>query len=189
MFSSNTVADTKNNEDDQKWTIHFSPGIRWGTDNRTLYILDFLVPLYQDERNILFVNAKYTPNDLNGWETNLGLGYRHILIDEYLLLGINGFYDWRKTPWGTRHTQWGVGAEVMVELGILEDGGGLGLTGRFNYYQPLTDAIVEVRPRDSGSIQLNLLSQSKSPRTFPTTSPGFLPSTLIIGSLPTSPRS
>ncbi len=80
-FLPNSVADTENNEDDQKWTIHFKPGIRWGTDNRTLYILDFLVPLYQDEKNILFVNTKYTPNDLNGWEVNLGLGYWHILFD------------------------------------------------------------------------------------------------------------
>ncbi len=33
------------------WTIHFRPGVRFGTDDRTLFIMDFLVPLYQDEKN------------------------------------------------------------------------------------------------------------------------------------------
>ncbi len=74
IFPQDTLANQSEKDNIQKWTIHFRPGISWGTDNRTLYILDFLVPLYQDEKNILFVNTKYTPNDLNGWEVNLGLG-------------------------------------------------------------------------------------------------------------------
>ncbi|MBN1574682.1 MAG: inverse autotransporter beta domain-containing protein [Deltaproteobacteria bacterium] len=117
------------------------PSVLFGSDGRVLYVMDMNIPIFQGEDNLLFAAPKFTPNNESSWEVNLGLGYRHILFDDSLMLGINAFYDYRKTPWGTKHTQWGVGAEVMAEFGILEDGGGLGLTGRFNYYQPLTDAV------------------------------------------------
>jgi hypothetical protein len=126
-------------EEGSPWTLYFRPGVRFGTDDRTLFILDFLVPLYQGRRNIVFFNPKFTPNNQEGWEVNLGLGYRHLLIDERLVLGINAFYDTRRTDWGTYHRQWGLGAEVMTELPVA-DAWDLGLTGRFNYYSPLTSA-------------------------------------------------
>lgn len=88
---STALADTKKIEEDPVWTIHFRPGIRWGTDDRTLYVLDFLIPLYQGEKNILFANTKFTPNDQDGWELNLGMGYRHLLFDDSVILGINAF--------------------------------------------------------------------------------------------------
>lgn len=64
ICSSTALADTKEIKKDPAWTIHFRPGIKWGTDDRTLYVLDFLILLYQGEKNILFANTKFTPNDL-----------------------------------------------------------------------------------------------------------------------------
>ena len=95
------------------WDIYFRPALRFGSDGRTLYIADVLVPLYKDDKNILFVNSKFTPDDHDGWEVNLGLGYRRLLFQDNLILGVNGFYDKRKTYWGTKHDQLGVGAEIM----------------------------------------------------------------------------
>jgi hypothetical protein len=129
-------------EEGSPWTLYFRPGVRWGTDDRTLFILDFLVPIYQGKRNIVFFNPKFTPNNHEGWEVNLGLGYRHLLLDELLVLGINGFYDTRRTDWGTYHRQWGLGAEVMTELPVAE-AWDLGLTGRINGYFGLTSPRVE----------------------------------------------
>jgi hypothetical protein len=108
--------------------------------------MDFLVPLYQGDKNILFANPKYTPNDQEGWEVNLGLGYRHMLFDDSVIIGLNGFFDRRKTPWGSIHEQWGVGAEAMAELPVGEIN--LGLTGRFNYYRPITSARIETTMGD-----------------------------------------
>jgi hypothetical protein len=102
LFASSAYATTDDKNGGPPWTIYFNPGVRFGTDNRTLYILDFLIPLYRDDKSILFAEPRYTPNDQDGWEVNLGLGYRRLLFDDRLMLGVNGFYDKRKTPWNTR---------------------------------------------------------------------------------------
>lgn len=137
-------AATEGGGSDPPWTIYYRPGVRFGSDNRTLYINDFLIPIYQDDKNILFNNTKFTPNDQNGWEVNVGIGYRRLLLDDRLILGVNGFYDQRKTPWGTYHEQWGLGTEVMADVPVGRVS--LGLTGRFNYYWPLTSAKIETAP-------------------------------------------
>jgi hypothetical protein len=146
LLSSNVSAAGEKAKDDPKWTIYFHPGVRFGTDDRTLYIMDYLVPLYQGDKNILFANPKYTPNDKDGWEVNLGLGYRHLLFNDSVILGVNGFYDRRKTPWGSIHEQWGIGAEVMAEVPVGEID--LGLTGRVNYYRPITPAKIDITMGD-----------------------------------------
>ncbi len=78
--------------------------------------MDFLVPLYQDEKNILFFNPKFTPDNLDGFEANFGLGYRRLLFADRVIVGGNVFYDNRLTGWGTRWEQVGVGAEAMAEF-------------------------------------------------------------------------
>ncbi|MBN1574159.1 MAG: inverse autotransporter beta domain-containing protein, partial [Deltaproteobacteria bacterium] len=119
----------------------FRPGVRFGTESRVLYIMDFLIPLYQDEKNIVFSNIKYTPNDHEGWEVNLGAGYRRLLWDEKLILGLNAYYDQRRTDWGTNHEQWGLGLEAMADIPL--ESFNLGLTGRFNYYYPLSHTKID----------------------------------------------
>jgi hypothetical protein len=119
------------------WTIYARPGVRFGTDDRTLFIMDFLVQLYRDDRNILFFNPKFTPDDQDGFETNLGVGYRRLLFADRVIAGGNVFYDHRRTGWGSEWNQVGVGAEAMAEFNRYA-----ALTGRFNYYFPLTEARV-----------------------------------------------
>jgi hypothetical protein len=140
-FTVPTFAADKADDTDPTWNIYFRPGVRFGTESRVLYILDFLVPLYRDDKNILFGNVKYTPNDHDGWELNVGAGYRRILLDEKLLLGLNAYYDKRRTDWGTNHEQWGVGLEAMADLPLKPFD--LGLTGRFNYYYPLSHTKID----------------------------------------------
>ena len=144
LFPSTASAETNDVSSEPKWTVYFRPGVRFGTDNRTLYIMDFLVPLYQDDRNVFFASPKFTPNDQDGWEANLGLGYRRLLFDDRLIFGVNGFYDQRKISWGSIYEQWGVGAEVMADIPIGK--ADLGITGRFNYYHPLTSAKIYIGP-------------------------------------------
>jgi len=54
LLSSYVFAEDLGEKDKTKWTIYFRPGVRFGTDDRTLYVMDFLVPLYQDDKNIFF---------------------------------------------------------------------------------------------------------------------------------------
>jgi len=119
---------------DPSWTIYFRPGVRFGSDDRTLFIMDFLVPLYRGDKDIVFFNPKLTPDDHDGLEVNLGIGYRRLLFDDRVILGGNVFYDNRRTGWGTRWEQIGLGVEAMAEFNKY-----VALTGRFNYYIPLTD--------------------------------------------------
>jgi len=115
-------------------SVYFRPAVRFGTDDRVLYILDFFVPVYRGNNDLLFVNAKFTPDNHHAWETNLGVGYRRLVMGDRLVLGGNLFYDHRKTRYGSHFDQLGLGFEAMAEPG------GIGITGRFNYYQPLTRA-------------------------------------------------
>jgi hypothetical protein len=111
------------------WTIYTNSQVRWGSNDRTIFTLDVLVPLYQGEKNILFFNSRLNKDDRQGSEVNLGFGYRHLLFSDKAVLGVNGYYDARWTGWGTRHEQVGIGAEVMTEW----------VTGRMNGYFALTD--------------------------------------------------
>ena len=125
--------------DPTDWTVYFHPGIRFGTDDRVIGFYDVLAPVYLSENSILFVNPRFSHDSDDGHEWNLGGGYRHILWDNQLMLGINAYYDIKKHgDSGKYFDQWGMGFEAMGEFDdVLASGGGLGLTGRFNFYVPL----------------------------------------------------
>jgi hypothetical protein len=135
--------------DDSSLPIYVRPSVRFGTDDRTLYIMDILIPLYQGQKDVLFFNPRFTAQDIDGWETNVGLGYRHLFLNDRLMIGANVFYDTRETSWSTYHDQIGMGLEAMGEIpiGSLD----LGVTGRFNYYIPLTDPITTNRSIGGGA--------------------------------------
>ncbi len=114
-------------------SVYFRPAVRFGTDDRVLFIMDFLVPVHRGDSDIVFINTKFTPDTDEAWETNLGVGYRRMLSDR-LILGGNLFYDHRRTAYGSHFDQFGLGLEAMAELN------GLGLATRINYYQPLNKA-------------------------------------------------
>ena len=54
---------------------------------------EFLVPLYASDDSLLFFSPKYhedTNDDSHEWQ--LGLGYRHMILDDRLILGGNVYY-------------------------------------------------------------------------------------------------
>ncbi len=120
-------------DDAKDLSVYFRPAVRFGTDDRVLFIMDFLMPVYRGDKDIVFINTKFTPDTDEAWETNAGLGYRRMLSDR-LILGGNLFYDHHKTAFGSHFNQIGLGLEAMAELN------GLGLATRLNYYQPLNKA-------------------------------------------------
>jgi hypothetical protein len=137
ICSFTTEAVQNDTQDGVPWTIYYSPGIRFGTEGRTLFINDFIIPIYRDDNRILFGNVKYTPSDIDSWEVNLGLGYRQSILHDNAILGINSFYDRCKTPRGSNFEAFGLGAEIMAEVPIKDHN--IGLTGRVNGYFPLSD--------------------------------------------------
>jgi hypothetical protein len=121
-------------DDAKDLSVYFRPAVRFGSDHRTLFILDLLAPVYRDDKGLFFVNAKFTPSDVDSWEVNAGLGYRRLVVPDKLVLGGNLFYDHRKTSYGSHFNQIGLGFEALADVN------GVGLTGRVNYYQPLNKA-------------------------------------------------
>ena len=111
------------------WTIYFRPGIRFGTEDRVISYYDLLVPLYFTDKSVLFFNPRYSFDDRDGYEWNFGLGYRHLLFDDKVILGGNVFYDMRRSYTGKKYDQIGVGAEVLTEW----------VNGRVNGYISLSD--------------------------------------------------
>ena len=124
-------------QDQSDWTIYFRPGIRFGFDDRVIGYYDLMVPVYRSDNSVFFLNPKFSHDDSGGFEWNLGMGYRHLLWDDQLLLGLNAYYDHRRTGWGTYHYQWGVGLEAMADIPL--DSFNLGLTARVNYYHPFSN--------------------------------------------------
>jgi hypothetical protein len=111
------------------WTIYLRPGVRFG-ERRTIGYWDMLVPLYFTDKSLLFFNPRVSFDDREGHEWNVGMGYRHLLADDRLMLGGNVFFDWRKSPSSNWYKQVGVGGEVLTEW----------VNGRINGYIALSDA-------------------------------------------------
>jgi len=117
-------------EEDDDWKMYMRPGIRFGSNSRVIGYYDFMVPLYSSDTNVLFFNPKLSHDDRSGYEWNLGLGYRHMLMDEKLILGTNVYWDWRNSSTGNKFQQIGVGVEVFTEW----------VNARANGYISISDA-------------------------------------------------
>jgi hypothetical protein len=50
-------------DDGNDLSVYFRPAVRFGTDDRTLFILDFLVPVHRGNKDLIFINTKFTPDD------------------------------------------------------------------------------------------------------------------------------
>ena len=83
------------------------------------------IPLWQDDTDLLFTDLRGKFDDNDSQEFNLGLGYRTILNEDWIVGGY-GFYDRRRSPTGNHYNQATLGAEAFTE----------NLDARFNVYIP-----------------------------------------------------
>ncbi|MFD2206783.1 inverse autotransporter beta domain-containing protein [Kiloniella antarctica] len=125
----------------KKWGAHIEFEGKYGTD-RHIGESSVFVPLYQDEKEMLFLDIRGKMDNHKSREANVGLGYRRI-IDEDWLIGGYGFYDRRRSPEGNSFNQMTFGAEIMS--------GDFDL--RMNGYVPFGDTIKTSAQHDS--VQLN----------------------------------
>ncbi|MCD6256570.1 inverse autotransporter beta domain-containing protein [Candidatus Aerophobetes bacterium] len=109
-----------------KWTTQLRPGLRGG-DGKTFFYTDYLTPLSSDEKSLVFLNLKVMMGNVHTNEENLGIGYRR-LLDEKWILGANFFYDTRYSKNGFRHYQIGCGLEALSKW----------IDFRANYYHPIS---------------------------------------------------
>lgn len=74
---------------------------------------DIVVPVIQFKSGLLFVNPRGAWNDSDGQEFNFGLGYRHLLPGNTMIVGANLYYDLRNTSLDNTFNQFGGGLEFL----------------------------------------------------------------------------
>lgn len=95
---------------------------------RSLGEVEMLVPLFQTQNTLLFMDARGMTDSLGNEEGNIGMGIRHIFNDKFIIGGY-GFFDSRRSENDRTHKQYTFGAELMTEKFDL----------RFNYYEANND--------------------------------------------------
>tara|TARA_Y100001936_G_scaffold239334_1_gene272244 strand:+ start:6588 stop:7541 length:954 start_codon:yes stop_codon:yes gene_type:complete len=109
----------------------------------------FLVPLFErSEINDLFFTQGSVSRFGSKTTTNIGMGYRRLVFDEKLLLGVNSFFDYE---WPYNHSRTSVGTEIRTTVGEIN----------FNYYWAMSGWKVgadgfEERALDGYDIELGM---------------------------------
>ena len=104
--------DNSNNIPD--WLKRTSYGVFIETDQKPRVYLETVQPLYQsfDQVNTFFTHDRISIQDERG-TYSVGLGYRRLLFDENLLVGINNFFDFQDLH---KHYRTGVGLEAIGKI-------------------------------------------------------------------------
>lgn len=111
---------------------------------------DVLVPVWLCRSGLWFVNPRGSSTDNDEEETNLGLGYRHILPQKKVILGANVYYDSRWSAHNNRFDQIGFGLEVLTGW----------VDARANWYRPEDDEeLIDRREETSSSSQSSSSTQ------------------------------
>ena len=110
----------------EEWFRTFLPTaeirLRLSDDLKPVGSALFLAPLFEraESNDLLFTQGSVSRFD-SRTTTNIGLGYRRLVFDEKLLLGVNSFFDYE---WPYHHSRVSVGAEIRTTVGEIN----------FNYY-------------------------------------------------------
>ncbi|HUU51102.1 MAG TPA: inverse autotransporter beta domain-containing protein [Nitrospinota bacterium] len=97
----------------QEWPAKISPGLRGG-NGRTLYYVDGLIPFFRKKNSLFFANPRAVFGSNDTEEVNIGMGYRHLLFNDKMFLGINGYFDTQRSENNYRHNQLGLGLEAII---------------------------------------------------------------------------
>ncbi len=96
------------------WLKRTSYGVYIESDQKPRVYLETVQPLYQssDKINTFFTHDRISIQDERG-TYSAGLGYRRLMFDENLLLGINNFFDFQDLH---KHYRTGVGLEAITKI-------------------------------------------------------------------------
>ncbi|MFT6332719.1 MAG: hypothetical protein ACJAW3_001063, partial [Lentimonas sp.] len=99
-----------------KKTNRYKPRIdvdyKWG-NKRNLGRVDILIPVLQNDENLLFLDSRGWLDNETNKEGNIGLGFRRKINNE-LILGAYAFYDLRRTDNENRFAQGTLGLEALT---------------------------------------------------------------------------
>lgn len=96
------------------WLRRIDYGINIETDQKPRVYMETVQPLYQsvDKKSTFFTHDRISLQDERG-TYSLGYGYRQLVRNENLLLGVNQFFDFQDLH---KHYRTGVGIEALARL-------------------------------------------------------------------------
>jgi hypothetical protein len=101
-------------DDTQKIGPRVEGSLKGGTD-RSLVMTGAWVPVAQDSEQVAFADIRFSADDAEGREGNLGLGYRKYIPDPNIVVGGYGYYDRRHTEAGNNFDQATLGVDAYGE--------------------------------------------------------------------------
>lgn len=96
-----------------KWRAHVDLNMKAGQD-RNIGRFDFMIPILQDDRTLLFADVRAMGDSRDAREGNFGVGVRRIFNNRFIL-GAYGFYDRKLTKSSKFFNQGVLGAEFLTE--------------------------------------------------------------------------
>jgi len=89
---------SESEKEDAQYLSQLRVGIKGTYYGRNLPFADGIFPLISEKNDLVFFNPRFVKsvND-KGCEGNFGIGLRHLNLNENLLLGINTYFDRRKS--------------------------------------------------------------------------------------------
>jgi hypothetical protein len=106
-------------------------GAKFSEDLQTGYV-DILSGLFHNNNNALFLNLRGNFGDNDQQLYSVGLGFRHLIDDPGIIIGVNAYYDHIDSENGNGFNQLGLGAEILTKW----------VDARFNYYLPEDDSVL-----------------------------------------------
>lgn len=88
-------------------------------NKRSIFELDFMIPVYQMMDRMLFVDLRGQMDTKRNKEANLGMGYRQVMQNSFVLGGY-AYGDFRRTKRGNNYTQITLGAEALSVANLLD---------------------------------------------------------------------
>jgi hypothetical protein len=82
--------------------------------NSAFGVLDLFIPLVQNEISLFFLNVRTLDFYAKSIEGNFGLGLRHMLTDMDVIVGLNSFFDYKRSPHRNNFTQFTLGLEFKT---------------------------------------------------------------------------
>ncbi|MBS0518093.1 MAG: inverse autotransporter beta domain-containing protein [Proteobacteria bacterium] len=142
----------------QAETSTFSLWPKWGPfidlqgmvgTQRDIGEVSLFVPMWQDDRSMLFGNAIFKADNQNSREGNFGLGFRKMLADGWNA-GVYGFYDDRLSPNANLFNQLTFGVELL----------GTNFDFRANSYWPVGNTVQPVGSATTGPTTVSISGAS-----------------------------
>lgn len=97
-----------------KWlpAVQLETDIGIGHNSRDIGLPQMAIPLWQDDKSLLFSNLRYRFDNEQSQEYNLGLGFRREITPDWILGGY-GFFDKLSSANGNLYTQGTFGVEAI----------------------------------------------------------------------------